>query len=220
MRAVGPALRLWDIENVEAFVKRAVDTGLAMRGAKLSPSQKDRCLQFCLLKCWELSGLEADGKTLRYVFRLTAFRRPSGWSEDYVPLRAKPFPTRAAADLALAELDPRIWRFARIVPVRPRGAYNPASGQRFSTYAWRITVNHRIDDWYRSDPEFGDTRYESNRRQEESLETLASRRRDDESVDGTPAPLGRLEVIDTLNQHAYQDAGEEVLTREAFGFGG
>lgn len=221
MRAVGPPLQLWDVENVEAFVKRAVDAGLGQRGAKLSPPQLDRCLQFCLQKCWELSGLEGDGRTLRYVYRLQAFSRPTGWSEGYAPLKLRPFQSRAAAELALAALDPAVWVFPTIKQERPRGAYNPESGQKFATYAWRIVVNHRIDDWYRSDPEFGDTRYASNQRNEESLETLGSRRRDDgdDWNDGWPVvPLGRLEVVDSLNAHAYIDEGEEVLTRAALGW--
>ena len=65
MRAVGPALQLWDVRNVEAHVAGAVQAGLDIRSARLSASQYDRCFQFCLQKCWEMSGLQGDGKSLR-----------------------------------------------------------------------------------------------------------------------------------------------------------
>jgi hypothetical protein len=45
-------------------------------------------------------------------------------------------------------------------------------------------------------------------------------REDGDEALAAPAPIGRLEIVDQLNQHAYVDQAEEVLTREAFGFGG
>lgn len=202
-------------------MRHAVDAGLEIRGARLSSSQHDRCVQFCLQKCWEMSGLQGDGKSLRYVWKINGFIAPAGALDEYVPLKIRPFTNQRSAELALEDLRARKRiAFASIDPVRPRGAYDPESGLTFSTYSWRLIVNHRIDDWYRSDPEFGDLRYASNRREEESLEALASRHQDDDggSIVDLPVPLGRLEVIDQLNAHAYMDAGEEVLTREAFGF--
>lgn len=224
MRAVGPSLQLWDVRNVEAHVAGAVQAGLDIRSARLSPSQYDRCFQFCLQKCWEMSGLQGDGKSLRYVYEITGAHRPEGAWDSYRPFHLGPFTTETAAEIALAEIRAtQPIAFARIEPVRPKGAYDRRSGLLFSTYSWRAIVNWRIDDWYRSDPEFGDTRYESNRREELSLEDLAAGRHDDGddvAGDELPAPIGRLEVIDSLNPYAYQDAGEEVLTRAAFGFGG
>jgi len=232
VRAVGPPLQLWDVRNVEAHVARAVEAGLDRRSAHLSPSQYDRCFQFCLQKVWELSGLKAgfsrdngDGTALRYVYEIRGAFSPRGMLDSYQPFRLKGFTTEDAAERALAELrETKPVAFGQVHAVRPKGAYDRTKGISFTTYSYRQIVDYRIDDWYRSDPEFGDTRYESNRRVEESLEALASRHRDDEDAGDTsdwlPGTVDRLSVIDSLNQHAYQDAGEEVLTREAFGFGG
>lgn len=226
MRALGSPLQLWDVRNVEAHVARAVEAGLDIRSARLSSAQYDRCFQFCLQKCWEMSGLQADGKTPRMVYLVVGALRPEGAYAEYRKFTIGPYTTQTAAELALGEQRAgKPVAFAMIEQVRPKGAYDKSNGLLFSTYSYRAIVNWRIDDWYRSDPEFGDTRYESNRREELSLEDLATRHHDDgddASADGAFAfvPVDRLAVIDSLNPYAYQDAGEEVLTREAFGFGG
>lgn len=229
MRALGDPVRLWDVRNVEAHVRAALDAGLRLKGsgARLSADQYDRCLQFLREACWKLSGLEADGKTLRYVWVITAVVRPRLPHEKYEPIS---FPesgseTTAAALIATArdglQLKGRELAFATIKKARPRGAYDPRFGLSFSTYSWRLCSTVRIDDWYRSDFEFGDTRYESNRRQEESLEAMSRRTNGDgDEHDELPMPLGRLEVVDELNRHAYRDMTEEVLPLEAFGIRG
>jgi hypothetical protein len=226
MRLLGAELQLWDVRNVEAHVRGALDAGLAAKGARLNAAQYDRCLQFLRQKCWELSGLQADAKTLRYVWEIRGFIKPAGKLDPYEPLKVPQFGSQRSAEIALDSIRDdlrahnRTLSWVSIHRVRPRGAYDPARGIKFTTYSWRLLSDQRIDDWYRSDPEFGDTRYESNRVTNESLEGLAHRLNDDgDEVGGElPVPLGRLEVIDELNKHQYQDASEEVLTREAFGF--
>lgn len=110
--------------------------------------------------------------------------------------------------------------FARVDCVRPRSAYMPGRGLSFSSYSRRI-LTLQIADWYRSDPEFGDTRY-GNGERPESIEELAERAWRDRDHDGDSfldrhGPGGRLDFLDELNRHAYQDSFEEVLTREAVG---
>lgn len=223
MRLLGSDQGLWDVRNLEAHCRGALDAGLNKKGGRLSTDQYERCLQYLRQKCWEMSGLQADGRTLRHVWEIRGFVKPAGARDPYKPLKLQQFGSQLSAERALADLQTRLpIAFASIHKVRPRGAYDPSKGISFSTYSWRLLSDNRISDWYRSDPEFGDTRYASNRRTEESLEALGSRLNHDGDENGggdLPAKFGRLEVIDQLNKHAYTDVGEEVLTREAFGFG-
>jgi hypothetical protein len=227
MQALGEPVSLWDVRNVEAHVRGALDAGLASKGARLNAQQYDRALQFLREKCWHLSGLQADGKTLRYVWIVVGAISPRGALEPYKPLglpeSGSPASAQQLLDTTAADLlvEGRSIAFATIKKVRPRGAYDPSRGISFSTYSWRLLSNARISDWYRSDEEFGDTRYESNRRREESLEALSHRLTiEGDHVDDLPAPIGRLDVVDELNRHAYRDVTEEVLPLEAFGIRG
>ena len=227
MRIVGPVLRLWNVEKVEAHVRNAVTIGLELRNARLSPDQFDRCVQFCFDACWRMSGLEADGRSLRFVFYVRGFIRPRSHLDEYTAIKMPPFGSEASAERSLAEFRERVdaagrsLAFVAIARERPRGAYDPEKGIGFSTFSFgRIVgdpqrrVGGRIDDWFRSDPEFGDTRYEGNRRNEESLEAIAERYDDEDTPDGVaPAPLSRLEIVDQLNPHAYMEMEEEVLAR-------
>jgi hypothetical protein len=225
MRLLDKPVQLWDVENVEAHVRGALEAGLAKKGARLNAKQYDRALQFLRIACWNLSGLQADAKTLRYVWVIRGFVAPAGSSDRYELIKLDEFGSEASAERALAafrdDLTARGRRlaFAGVHRQRPAGAYDPSKGISFSTYSWRLCSDPRLTDWYRSDEDFGDTRYENNRQTELSLEALSTRAHEDgDEVGDAPAPIGRLEIVDQLNPHAYQDAGEEVLTREAFGF--
>lgn len=221
LRAAGEPLPLWDVANTEAHVRAILETGLRGLRARLSPSQSSRAFQYLWSKCWELSGLESDGKTLRYVWIVRGFLAPRGPLEHYQLIKLPPFRSRDAAAVVLEALKKkRPVAFASIEQVRPTGAYDPSNEISFSTYSHRILTS-RIIDWYRSDPEFGDTRYSSGQRTE-SLEELADRARrehdgGDDSFLDRHGPGSRLEFVDELNRHAYQESIEEVLTREAVG---
>lgn len=225
LRSVDRGFRLWDVANCEAHVRATLDATLKAAGARLNGAQYERAFAFLLAKCWELSGLEGDGKTLRYVFEVHGFLVPRRLGGEFKPIfnQEKPpqFPHRETAEKVLEELQRRARVcFPRIERVRPRGAYDPGHGLSFSTYSRRI-LSQRVWDWYRSDPEFGDTRYESRREREESLEALAMRRRGDEDGDGSfldrYGPGARLDHIDELNLPAYRIEFEEVLTIAAIG---
>lgn len=216
LRSVERGLRLHDVANSEAHVRATLDTTLKSAGARLSGAQYERAFAFLLAKCWELSGLEADCRTPRFVFEVHGFFVPQRLGEDFVAVRLPQFPRYEAAAEALEELQRRRRIcFPKIDRVRPRGAYDPSFGIAFSTYSRRV-LSQRVWDWYRSDPEFGDSRYESRRGREESLEALAARRHDGEDGDGSfldrHGPGARLDVVDELNLPAYRIEFEEVLT--------
>lgn len=202
-------------------MRSTLDATLKAHVPYLAPDPKERAFQYLLQTCWELSGLEADGVTFRLVYELRATIAPRRAYEAFKPLRPLQFPKREQAEVALERIRLRHELiFVSIELARPRGAYDPTKGISFSTYSRRI-LSRRLWDWYRSDPEFGDTRYRVNRGQEESLEALAARGRDD--VDGEVSyldrrgPGSRLEFIDELNPHAYQSSLEEVLCDAAVG---
>ena len=220
LRRLDRGLRLWDVENAEAHVHATLRATLKSAGARLSCAQEQRAFAFLLAKCWELSGLEGDCTTPRYVFEIHGFLVPRRLGEEFEPVRLPQIPNLETAQLVLAELQRRrSVCFARIARVRPRGAYDPAFGIAFSTYSRRI-LSQRVWDWYRSDPEFGDSRYESRRGREESLDALAERRQD-EDADGSfldrHGPGARLDFVDELNLPAYRIEFEEVLTIAAIG---
>jgi hypothetical protein len=202
-------------------VRATLDATLKAHVPYLAPDPKERAFQYLLQTCWELSGLQADGKTLRFVWELRATIAPRRAHEEFKPLRPLQFPKREKAEFALERLSQRhVLILVTIEQARPRGAYDPKKGISFSTYSRRI-LSRRLWDWYRSDPEFGDTRYRINRGQEESLEALASRGRDDADPDASyldrRGPGSRLEVIDELHPYAYQESIEEVLCDAAVG---
>jgi hypothetical protein len=221
LRSVDRGFRLWDVANCEAHVRATLDATLKAAGARLNGAQYERAFAFLLAKCWELSGLEGDGKTLRHVYEVHGFLVPRRLGEEFQPIKLPQFPRRETAEAILEELQRRRRvSFLKIDRVRPRGAYDASFGISFSTYSRRI-LSQRVWDWYRSDPEFGDTRYESRREHEESLEALAGRRRDDQDPDGSfldrHGPGARLDHIDELNPPAYRIEFEEVLTIAAIG---
>jgi hypothetical protein len=228
LRAVGGPYSLWDVDNVEAHVHATLDAALlANNGSWLSREQYQRAFTFLLWKCWELSGLKAgysqpgvDGEGLRYVWEVRGFIAPRGPLEQYTPIKLPQFPTEAGAETALALLaELHTLAFESVAKVRPRGAYDPAkSAWSFCTYSRKI-LTKRLADWYRSDEDFGDSRYKKSRRvDEESIEALAARHqraRDHEEGDFLErrGPGSRLEVVDELNRHAYADGIEAVLMR-------
>jgi hypothetical protein len=221
LRSADRGFRLWDVANSEAHVRATLDATLKAAGARLNGAQYERAFAFLLAKCWELSGVEGDGTTLRYVYELHGFLVPRRLGEEFEPIKLPQFPQRETAELVLEELQRRRRvSFPRVERVRPRGAYDPGRGLSFSTYSRRI-LSQRVWDWYRSDPEFGDSRYESRREHEESLEALAGRRRADEDQDGSflerHGPGARLDSLDELNLPAYRIEFEEVLTIAAIG---
>lgn len=221
LRRLDRGFRLWDVDNAEAHVHATLKATLKSAGARLSQAQEQRAFAFLLAKCWELSGLEADGKTLRHVYEIHGFLVPLRLGAEFEPIRLPQIPRLQTAELLLEELKRRRKVcFTKIERVRPRGAYDPTFGIAFSTYSRRI-LSQRVWDWYRSDPEFGDSRYESRRGREESLEALADRRRDQEDADGSfldrHGPGARLDFVDELNLTHLRVEFEEVLTIAAIG---
>lgn len=190
--------------------------------ARLNAKQSEGLYQFLLAKCWQLSGLEGDGRTLRYVWRVKGFLAPRWPGEPYQPIKLPAFSSRESAEIALAGIRRRV-AFASVERMRPRGAYDPSKGLAFATYSHRL-LTLRVADWYRSDPEFGDSRYGGGRR-DESLEELGERSRrergrNDDTAADRHMPGARLEFVDDLNRHAYQSSLEEVLTGETIHPGG
>jgi hypothetical protein len=213
--------RVWDVANGVAHVRATLDAWLDEKGAYLDPDLKARALQSLLIVFWQLSGFEHDWKTPRYVWELRGFRPPTRRDDGFVALNPMQFLTEERAYAALAVLQTRRAIILAVIEMaRPRGAYDPSYGQAFSTYSRRI-LTFRIADWYRSDEDFGDTRYEGNRGREESLEALADRRRRDDGDDAgfldRYSPGSRLDHVDELNRHAYQEPIEEVLNNAAVG---
>lgn len=218
MRAVAAGFSLWDVKNVEAHVHTTLDAALDEASAWLNPQQYARAFAYLLSKCWELSGLEADGRTLRYVWEVRGFVAPRGPLEQYEPIKLPQFPAPEIAAVALAAIAAaRTLTFTSVERVRPRGAYDPRFGLSFSTYS-RGILTKRLADWYRSDDDFGDDRYASSRRNEESIEALSERGDPEHDTDGgwldRRGPGSRLEFVDQLNPHAYQESLEEILMRE------
>jgi hypothetical protein len=221
-RQPGQPLKLWDVDNTEAHVRKALAAGLTDLRARLDPAQELRLFTHLWLLCWRLSGLEADAKTERDAWEVRGFLSPRGPMEPYELIKLPQFRTEASAGVALVAITwERKVAFAKVEKVRPTGAYDKTRGISFSTYSFRI-LKLRVIDWYRSDPEFGDRRYSKGQRAEESLEALAERlsedtARADDSGLARYEPAGRLGFIDDLNRNAYQDSIEEVVCRAAIG---
>jgi hypothetical protein len=219
LRSLGNDHSFWDVENVEAHVRTTLDAALDAKRARLNPEQYQRAFAFMWSLCWELSGLSRDGMTLRWCWEIRGFYAPSTFSEDLVPIKLPQQPTEERAQHVLDLVrDRRRLLLTSIAKTRPRGAYDPARGLAFSTYSRRVMMN-RLTDWYRSDPEFGDNRYDGNRLDREiSFEALAGSQIDSSYDDAAfldrRSPGARLDYVDDLNRHAYQESLEEVLMRE------
>lgn len=221
LKSVSRGQRVWDVDNGEAHVHATIDAWKNQKPARLSPAQYDRLFAYLWGVLWQLSGFTHDWKTGRYVWELRGFIPPSSPGDEFKALRPLQFVTEERARRAVQVFAERgtplvLWAIER---TRPRGAYDPSFGQSFSTYSRRILVM-RIADWYRTDPEFGDNRYGSRPDHEESLEGLGERLRHDNAGDDNSfldrhSPGSRLDFVDDLNRHAYQESLEEVLTREA-----
>jgi hypothetical protein len=223
LRLLGATFSLWDVRDVELHVRALLDQGLRANGtAYLSPAMYERVLTFLIEKCWELSGLTAltgDTKKLRYVWEVRGFRAPRGPLEPYKPIKLPQFLRMPEAEAALATLaTTSTLAFTSIVVARPRGAYDPERGLAFCTYS-RGILTKRITDWFRS--ELGDSRYQSGRRNELSLDSLVEQweqRNDgsgaDENYLDRSGPGSDQEFVDDLNRHAYNDPLETVMTRE------
>jgi len=217
---VGDSQKLWDVDNVEAHVHATLDAALDQKRARLNPQQYQRAFAFMWSLCWELSGLESDGRTERWVWEVQGFYAPRGRLDGFTPIKLQQFPRPESAQIALERLQQRAQLvLTSIETVRPRGAYDSSHGIAFVTYSRRVMMK-RLPDWYRGDPEFGDNRYAGSRLEREiSYEALAERRaRDAGESDGgfldRHGPGSRLEFVDELNPHAYQESVEEVLMRE------
>jgi hypothetical protein len=224
LRSLGNDHSFWDVANVEAHVRTSLDAALELRGARLSAAQYQRAFAFMWSLCWELSGLEDDGQALRWCWEVRGFYAPRTPSDEITTIypegRAPQHPTEARARDALTTLAARReLLFTSVEKVRPRSAYDRTKGLSFSTYSRRM-IAKRLTDWYRSDPEFGDNRYDGNRLDREiSFEALAEQRRADDGADDTSfldrrSPGCRLDFVDELNPHAYQEGVEEMLERQ------
>jgi len=220
LKSVSRGQRAWDVDNGEAHVNATIDAWKKQKPAHLNPAQYDRLFAYLWGIFWELSGFTHDWKTPRYVWELRGFIAPAGPGDEFRAMKPMQFVGEERARLAAERFEQQrrlvLWS---VVRARPRGAYDPSFGQSFSTYSRRILVM-RIADWYRTDPEFGDNRYSSRPDHEESLEGLAERKRHDDGADDSSfldrhSPGSRLDFVDDLNRHAYQESIEEVLTREA-----
>jgi hypothetical protein len=221
LSTLGGSQRLWDVGNVEAHVRASLDAALDQTNARLLPQPYQRAFAFMWSLCWELSGLERDGETLRWVWEIKGFYAPRGPDDEFKPIKLPQFPRPESAAIALDRLQQRTRLvLTSIEKVRPRGAYDPSKGIGFVTYSRRVMMQ-RLPDFYRSDPEFGDNRYSGSRLEREiSYEQLAERRAQDRGdSDGgfleRQGPGSRLEFVDELNPHAYEESIEEVLMRES-----
>jgi hypothetical protein len=220
LSSVGDSHKLWDVDNVEAHVHATLDAALEQKGARLNTLQYQRAFAFMWLLCWEISGLDDDGVGLRWVWEVRGFYAPRSLVDGFTPIKLQQFTERDSAEIALELLRQRApLVLTSIEKVRPRSAYDPSRGLKFTTYSRRM-MTKRLPDWYRSDPEFGDNRYGGNRlTREMSLEGLADQRRFDDGADDASfldrnSPGSRLDFVDELNRHAYHEDLEEVLMRE------
>jgi hypothetical protein len=208
-------LSLWDVENVPAHVTNVLRSWQAPRGARLSVDQEIRVLAYLLETCWEISGLEDDARTERWVWTVAGFIRPTTPGEPYEPIKAPQLAEQWEAVELLAEINRRMperVKWPRVEMVRPTGAYDPSRGLSFSTYSYRL-LTLRIADWYRQDPEFRDTRY-GNGEQLISLEALVAQEHDsDDGWIDRYAPDG----VDELNRAAFTPAYEEADLNAALG---
>lgn len=221
MTQSGQSLRLWDVRDVHAHVRALIEPTLRLRTARLDETKKESLVDYLVEVCWLLSGLEADGRTPRYVWAayLSITYPEPRWSSLYGRVeggrvRLGAWVKLERADAIAADVAERIRaHYGYRVEIstcqeRPRGAYDPLRGLAFSTYSRRILSN-RIWDWYRDT--FGDSRY-GGRIIPVSLEDLGGGAVDSDGIDDymERVPLGRLEALDRLNPHAYRDRTEEV----------
>lgn len=206
-------LRLWDVLDVEAHVRAALESTLAARNARLQPDVKEKALQFLITTCWELGGLTTGGEP-RFITETRML-------VDCGPGLEQKLVTRHTATIlrahhALETFRSRLPWPARVVSyefasVRPPSAYRPGETISFSTYSRQI-ISMRVWDWYRSD--MGDDRYEgSSRRNELSLEGLIR----EQEWDGSDAESyldrgGDSGHVDELHPYAYADPYDDVLT--------
>jgi hypothetical protein len=70
--------QLWDVENATAHVNAIIDSGLGEIGARLTRTQRQRLFAFLHAKCWELAGLQQDGRGYRHVYVVVGFLKPLG----------------------------------------------------------------------------------------------------------------------------------------------
>jgi hypothetical protein len=152
-RLLATRLALHDVRDVESHVRALLDSRLAEWGARLDPDLYDDALTYLVTKCWELSGLDVDGRQRRvYVARIHSDGDP-----DDDGHQIGPYPTRLQRDDAVVQLlDLQPGLVAELVTISPAGAFDPQIGLAFSTYSRRI-LSARVVDWYRQT--FGDARY-------------------------------------------------------------
>ena len=209
---------LLDVRDVEAHVRTLLDARLRDWGAHLDPAKYDAAVAYLVTKCWELSGVEADGRTPRRpyyaAFRVVPATDPElpGKSGDLGPYRSLEVCQDVAVPLTVAAIkNAGHIALVRIGRRRPRGAYNPDLGLSFSTYSRRILTN-RVVDWYRST--FGDDRYQQHE-QPLSLDEYWNQVDAEEAYLDRAGPGAIASFVDQLNIGAYLDQTEEVLTRAA-----
>jgi hypothetical protein len=197
-RLLGAPCPLHDVHDPEAHIRVLADAKLASWGARLEGDLYDDLLSFLLGICWELSGLDGQGRP-RIVWYVDIYLDGEEVDAGDEPQVLGPFPREGRA---IAIADGWVGRGFIAGPRagRPPGAYDPALGLSFSTYSRRI-LSARVVDWYRRT--FGDSRY-GGRRRELSLNAMALAR-------GEPVE----EYLDSLSDGS--DETEEVLTRVAFG---
>src|SRR4051812_18199025 len=137
MRSAGPALRLWDVRDVEAHVRTLSAAWLRENNARLDQVKLELLVQALVRTCWLISGLQADGRTLRpgYAPRLTVRFPAPRWSslqglvdgetEELGPFNS-PLDATAAGErrAEYLTLEGCIVE-TEIVERRPRGAYDP-----------------------------------------------------------------------------------------------
>lgn len=210
-------MSLWDVRDVEAHVRVALESALAGRNARLRPEVKEKALEYLIATCWELGGLTTDGRPrLITETRMLVHRGP-----QLDELVTRYTATIVRAQIALETFRSRLPAPARVLAyeflaARPPSAYRPGGTLTFSTYSRQI-LSMRVWDWYRS--EMGDDRYEgSSRRNELSLEGLIR----DQEWDGSDAESfldragpGDASRVDELHRHAYLDPYDDVLTAAA-----
>lgn len=221
---------LWDVRDVEAHVRTLLDARLREWGARLDAPKYDDALAFLVALCWRLSGLQADGRTLRFEtvaeIHCTLVEGTFAGGDTSFTQTLGPFPSRGRAEAAFAAWRPTAQHVHVVVSYlerRPAGSYDPTVGLAFSTYSRRI-LSRRVVDWYRAT--FGDNRYGGNPKPV-SLDQLVEEW--EGRGDGSGAadayldhngPGSRLDFIDELNRHAYHDPFEELDTRSVTDQGG
>lgn len=207
-----PRFSLWDVRDVEGHVRATLEQALRIKNARLNRDLKDKFVTSLVELCWKLSGLEQDGRSLRYEHfaEILVVGRRKAFAIG--PYRSEQTVQDAVTRWRERNLPPGAFSFVGYRAQRPKGAYDPSRGLSFSTYSRRI-ITPRVIDCFREN--LGDSRY-GDKPQELSLDQLLDEHEATTLLD-VYSPGARADFIDQLNPHAYYDPFADIDTAATIG---